>query len=167
MIERRSNLSFFLATLAATSLAAGVQAAEPGSRPVVEAREITAPQRETFGDYVVHYAAQMTTMVPADVARSLGIIRGSDRAMLNVTVLQLGDGPQPEPVTARIEVEAANLTGQLKAIPVRELHDGDSVYYIGEFTVAHEEILTFEVRVRPEGADGAHEFSFQQQFFID
>jgi hypothetical protein len=162
------NITF---TLVATLLAAGSMACSERTttepRPATEAQEITDPSPEIFGAHEVHYTAQMTTMLPAEVANSLGISRGSDRGMLNVTVLLRGDADDREPVTADVEVTATNLTGQLYNISMRELQDGESIYYVGEFTVANEEILTFDVSVRPEGVDTAYEFSFQQQFYTD
>lgn len=167
MISRNSTFLLFLATLLGAGSFTSAQAADPNPRPVPEAREITEPRHETFNDYVVHYTAQMTTELTAEVARALGISRGESLAMLNITVLLRDDAEEREPVTADIEVEATNLAGQLQGIAIREVRDGEAIYYIGEFTVAHEEILTFDVHVRPHGVEVEHEFSFQQQFFTD
>jgi hypothetical protein len=87
--------------------------------------------------------------------------------MLNITVLLREDAEEREPVTAQVDVQATNLAGQLQSVSMRELRDGEAIYYVGEFSVAHEEILTFDVTVQPEGVESAHEFSFQQQFFTD
>jgi hypothetical protein len=167
MINSTHTLVLLSSILLAAGSVDGAWAADPNPRPVPEAREITEPPHEVFGDYIVHYTAQMTTMVPAEVASALGITRGENRAMLNVTVLQRGDAETREPLTAEIEVDAVNLVGQLQNIPIRKVRDGESIYYIGEFTVADEEIMNFNVRVRPDEAELAHEFSFQQQFFTD
>lgn len=166
MIIRNITFTFVVTLLAAGTMACG-ERTSPDPSPVPEAQEITDPSPEVFGAHAVHYTAQMTTRLPAEVARSLDISRGSDRAMLNITVLQRGDADDREPVKAEVEVTATNLIGQLSNISMRELHDGESIYYVGEFTVANEEIVTFDVSVRPEGVETAHEFSFQQQFYTD
>lgn len=141
--------------------------AAPGSRPVPKAKEITRASSETFGDYIVHFNAQSTTMLPAEVARAFGIRRSGNRAMLNVTVLRRGAGEGETPIEADVEVRAVNLLGQLKAVSMRELREGEAIYYIGELAVANEEIVTFNISVRPAGAGGPYEFKFQQQFYTD
>lgn len=166
MTSRNITLAIVATLLAAGSVACG-RTPDPTPRPVPEAQEITAPTHETFGDHVVHYNAQLTTRLTAEVARTTGIDRDGSRGMLNITVLLQGDAENRAPVTARVEVQATNLTGQLQSISMRELRDGESIYYVGEFSVANEETLTFDVTVRPAGVETAHEFSFQQQFFTN
>lgn len=158
------------ALVAATALlAVGVTACGRGEAPgkAPPAREITRPSFENFGEYVVHFNAQSTTMLSPDMARAAGIRRSGNRAMVNIAVLrQAGEAPG-EPVRAEVLVSASNLLGQRKDVSMRELVDGEAIYYLGELSVANEEIVNFTVRVRPEGAEQAHELRFQQQFYKD
>jgi hypothetical protein len=158
------------ALAAATALlAVGATACGPGETPgkAPQAREITRPSHETFGEYVVHFSAQPTTMLSPDVARAAGIRRSGTRAMVNIAVLRRVDDAPDLPVSAAVEVSASNLLGQRREVRMRELRDGEAIYYLGELSVANEEIVNFTVRVRPEGAGEAHEFRFQQQFYTD
>lgn len=148
--------------LLAASLGGCGQSA-PASEVFPKAREITESNSRAFGDHVVHFNAQPTTMLTPEVARAFGIRRGDNRAMLNITVLH---GPLPgTPVRADVVVTASNLLGQGKDIKMRELREGDAIYYIGEFRIANEEIVNFKVNVRPEGVGQSYELSFRQQFF--
>jgi hypothetical protein len=153
--------------LLAAGLAGCGQGPEREARVVPQARETTRPTSEAFGDFIVHFNAQATSNLPAEVARNFGIERSDTRAMLNITVLRRGAEPGGAPVRADVTVTATNLVGQFREITIREHTEGESVYYIGELAIADEEIFTFDVRVRPEGADQAHEFSFQQQFYTN
>jgi hypothetical protein len=153
-------------------LAAGLTGCgrEPSPPPpeAIEAHE--APTGETFeefGDFVVHFNSQPTTRLTAEVAEGLGIQRGEGRAMLNISIIDRSVEGAPVPVTAVVEVTATNLAGQVKDLRFRELRQGDAIYYIGEFGVADEEIVNFEVSVRADGMDAPHEFRFQQQFFMN
>jgi hypothetical protein len=167
MSIRNITLAIFTTLLAAGSVACS-RAPDTEPRPVAEeAQEITEPSHETVGDHVVHYSAQLTTRLTAEVARATGIDRDGSRGMLNVTVLLPGDAEDRRPVSADVEVQATNLTGQLQSISMREVRDGESIYYVGDFSVANEETLTFDVTVRPEGVETTHEFSFRQQFYTD
>lgn len=166
MVRTNITPACIVALLAAGLVACG-QDSPPGSRTAPKAQEVTRASFETFGDHVVHFNAQSTTMLPPEVARAFGIRRGGNRAMLNVTVLRKGEADSGTPVTANVAVNTSNLLGQRKDVTMRELREGDAIYYIGELTVANEEIITFNIRVRPEGADTPHEFSFRQQFYTD
>lgn len=158
-------------TCAVALLATGISACDPGSergsRALPQAREMTRASFETFGDHVVHFNAQSTTMLPLEVARAFGIRRSPNRAMLNITVLRTDGAGSGAPVTAVVVVNAANLLRQAKSVEIRELREGDAIYYIGELAVANEEIVTFNISVQPEGVEQAHEFSFRQQFYTD
>lgn len=151
-------------------LAAGSAACNPGSsdlRTAPKAQEITRASFETFGDHVVHFTAQPTTMLAAEVAQAFGIRRGGNRAMLNIAVLHMADGALGRPVAAAVAADATNLLGQVKNVRVRELRDGDAIYYIGEVRVANEEIVAFNISVRPEGVDAPYQLKFRQQFYTD
>jgi hypothetical protein len=140
---------------------------DPAPPAPLEAQEAPAETFEAFGNYVVHFNAQLTTRVAPEVARGLEIQRSDDRAMLNISVIDRTVTGAPAPVAAEVEVTATNLVGQVKEMRFRELREGDSIYYIGEFPVADEEIVNFEISVRPEDMDAPHQFSFQQQFYTD
>ena len=161
-----------LVLAAATALLAGGlagcgQGPDTGSRPVQKAAEITRASAEIFGEHVVHFSTQSTTMLAPEVARAYGITRSENRAMLNVAVLRRGETAGGTPVSATVMVEASNLLGQDKNIAMREARDGEAIYYIGEFTVSDEEIVNFNVVVRPEGTGASHEISFKQQFYTN
>jgi hypothetical protein len=49
---------------------------------------VAAQQSQDFGDYVVHYNALNTNLIPPQVAQGYGITRSPNRALLNVTVMK-------------------------------------------------------------------------------
>lgn len=157
----------FIAACLATGLAGCGQSPAPGSRAVPQAQEVTRATFQEFGDHVVHFNAQSTTMLPPEVARAYGIQRSASRAMLNVAVRRKLPEGGSAPVSAAVSVAATNLLGQQKDVRIRELRDADAIYYIGEVTVANEEILSFTISVRPEGADAPYEIRFRQQFYTN
>jgi hypothetical protein len=166
MIRTYAALAGTVALLAIAVVACG-QGQDFGSRNVPKAKQIGHASVATFGDHVVHFNAQPTTMLTADVARAFAIRRSRKRAMLNVTVMHQDAGRAGVPVSADVMVRANNLLGQGKKVRLRELREAEAIYYIGEMAVANEEIVTFNVSVRPEGVDAPYEFSFRQQFYAD
>lgn len=117
-----------------------------------------------IGDHVVHFSAQLTDQLPPEVARAYNIVRSKNRAMLNVSVIRESD---MSAVVANVSVRTKNLTGQLKNVTMRQIDEGDAIYYIGEVAVANRETLVFDISVTPEGTDQASEVRFKREFFTD
>lgn len=155
-----------LVALCAVGLAACGQQPQDTGEPQ-RAREITRANSQAFGEHVVHFNAQSTTMLPAEVARAYGITRSDSRAMLNIAVIHKDDRGVGTPVPAEISVSAVNLLDQARNIRMRELREDEAIYYIGEFKISNEETLNFRIVVRPEGTNVPHEITFSQQFYTD
>ena len=128
---------------------------------------VDAENSKDFGQFVIHYNAMATDMVPPQVARKYRITRSQNRGMINITVLKKVLGSPGQPVHARVEVNAQNLAGQGRTIHVREIREGNAIYYIGEFGVANEETLKFDVRARPQGTQEFVEVQFSQDFYTN
>jgi len=126
---------------------------------------VLAENSEDVGDYVIHYNALATDMLPPVIARDYRITRSQNRGMVNITVLKKVLGSPGQPVHARVETYARNLAGQARNISMREIREGNAIYYIGEFGVANEETLNFKVRVRPQGERDFYEVEFSQDFY--
>ncbi len=138
---------------------------QSGSEGAEPATEMTRRSFSDFGDFVVHYNAQATEMLPPDVARAYGIQRSENRALVTVSVLRKEEGTIGQSVAAAITIEASNLTGQLKSVQTREIEESGAIYYIGEIGVANRETLIFDISVRPEGESKSFRIKFRQQFY--
>ena len=112
------------------------------------------------GEYVVHYNALPSTSISPDVARQYAITRSANRALLNIAVLRQG-----KPVTATLSGSATNLAGQRQELAVREVREGEAIYYLAEPGVANQDTLAFQVDVLPEGAQQPIPVVFRQEFF--
>jgi hypothetical protein len=128
--------------------------------------QAAAEQSQDFGDYVVHYNTLNTDFLAPEVARTYGITRSGNRAILTVTVLKKDLGLGAVPVKAKIQASAVNLSNQPKAVSMREITDGKAIYYVGEFPISNEETLNFDLQVSTDGG-ASHTLAFQQQFFTD
>lgn len=122
-----------------------------------------AQQSQEYGDYEVHYNTLSTNMLTPEVASVYGIQRAGTQAMLNITVLHKENREATE---ARVTATATNLTGQRRAIELRQINDQGAIYYIGQFRIHNEETLNFDVQIKPDGHDGApFTLQFRQQFY--
>ena len=129
---------------------------------------VAAQQSQDFGNYVVHYNALNTNLIPPPVAQGYGIARSSSRALLNVTVLKKVMDTPGTPVGASVKAAATNLTGQLRELQIRELNDSEgAVYYIAEFPVHNLETYRFEIAVSIAGEEDPLMVRFTQQFYTE
>lgn len=126
---------------------------------------VHAEQFKDFGEYKVHYNTINTSFLSAQVARQYGIQRSDRRAMLSLTV-QRKEGDKTVPVKADIEARATNLTGQLRQVSLRAVEDGEAIYYIGEFGIENEEVLNFQVDLKPQGTSDGLSLQFREQFYV-
>lgn len=135
---------------------------------LVVAVDAAAQQSQDFGDYVVHYNALNTNLIPPQVAQAYNIARSPSRALLNITVMKKVMDTPGTPVSATVSATGTNLTGQLREIPIREIKDPEgAIYYIGDFPVHHLETYRFEVQVAVEGEDEPLMVRFRQQFYTE
>ena len=127
-----------------------------------------AQQSQDFGEYVVHYNALNTNLIPPEVAKAYGIQRSPNRALLNVTVLKKVMDTPGTPVQATVTANGTNLTGQRREIEISEVTDrGGAVYYIGQFPVHNMETYNFVIDVSMEGEDEPLLVKFRQQFYTE
>ncbi len=157
MINRRILIA--LSLLGLVSACGG-----PGESAVVPEAQPAGASDAEIGDHVVHFSAQSTDQLPPEVARAYNIVRSKNRAMLNVSVLQASDGSA---VVADVSVKTVNLTGQLKNVTMRQIDEGEAIYYIGEVAIANRETLVFDISVTPDGSDQTSDVRFKRQFFTD
>ncbi|WP_353571989.1 DUF4426 domain-containing protein [Candidatus Albibeggiatoa sp. nov. BB20] len=126
-----------------------------------------AEQSKMVGDFTVHYNALKTGFLTPEIAKNYGIVRSKQRAMLTISVLK-GEAGSEVAVSAQVTAQAVNLTKQFKRINLKQVKDGDALYYIGTFKIYNEEIFDFTLNVTPEGHEGEPvEITFRQQFFED
>jgi hypothetical protein len=127
-----------------------------------------AQQSQDFGEYVVHYNALNTNLIPPQVAQGYGIKRSSSRALLNVTVLKKVMDTPGTPVSALVSANGTNLTGQRREIEIRKIEDAEgAIYYIGEFPVHNLETYRFNIQVAIAGEEEPLVVKFKQQFYTE
>lgn len=115
------------------------------------------------GEFVLHYSAIPTTTLTPDIARQYQVTRSANRALVNIAIRRGSRGADVA-VAAKVTVAATNLSGQRSDLRVREVREGDAIYYLAEARFAGQETLTFEVEAVPEGGPPM-KVGFRQEFF--
>ncbi|MCW9013557.1 MAG: DUF4426 domain-containing protein [Gammaproteobacteria bacterium] len=125
-----------------------------------------AENSKNFGDYVVHFNAFRSDTLTPEIAKAYALTRRNNRMVVNITV-QKRDGDASRPVKAKVTGFASNLTGQVKNLEFREIHDGDAIYYLAQSQISNRETLKFDIKATPAGETLVGQVKFKQQFFTD
>jgi len=157
-----------VATLATAALVNGCgqdNGGQSAGRSIqVEAVDVTS---KAFGDYVLHFNALSTDQLPPEVARAYNIVRSKNRAMLTVSIIKNVENAPDVSQAGTVSATAANLTGQIKNLTLREIREDDAIYYIGDVAVANSETLVFKIDAVPENQTDRLSVRFSRQFFAD
>ena len=117
--------------------------------------------------YTIHHNAIPTASLDPAIAKQYRIQRSKYRGMLNVSVIKDEAGTTGKSSPAVVLAKATNIRGQLISIPMRQVLEADAIYYIGEFRIADQETLNFDLQVQPQGESRFYKANLSQQFFID
>jgi hypothetical protein len=119
-----------------------------------------AEQKVVFSDYEVHYILLPTTFLKADIADKYNLRRSKDRALVNVSVLDL----QGSPVQAEVRGSSENLLGQRQNLTFDEVVEGEAIYYLALLRYADEEFQRVTLNVVLPNGELA-EIKFQQKMY--
>lgn len=126
----------------------------------------SAQLSERFGPYELHYSVVNTTFLAPGVAATYELVRGKDRAILNLAVREHRDaGATPQAMQLR--GRTWDLTQNSTDLEFQEVREGPAIYYIAEFRFFNEEWRHFEVYFRPQGATETYNFKFRHQMYED
>jgi hypothetical protein len=114
--------------------------------------------------HTVHHNVITTDFLSPSIASAYRIIRSKNRGMINISVIRDEEGTTGKPVSASITARAINLLGQERLIRLKEIREGEAIYYIGDFIIPNNERLVFMLDVRPEGAKKPSIAKLEHQF---
>ena len=123
---------------------------------------LRAEQKMMLGPYEAHYVVVQSTFFSEEIAGKYGIVRGRDRALMNLSFLD----ESLNPVAVSLTGISRNLLSQEVALEFREVREGPAIYYLAEVRHTDRETLRFRIQVTtPDGE--VRELAFQQQMFWD
>lgn len=115
----------------------------------------------------LYCVAVPTLELTQDAAKKFNVDRAANRGLLTVTVVKKGKAGKGDTVQAQVYAGAINQRNSLSNIPIREVREGDSVYYLGEFQVSTPDTLRFLVNAnvlgKPLKSDFSREFPAAQR----
>jgi len=127
---------------------------------------ISAEQKKSFGPFDVHYSVVNSTFISANTARIYHIVRGKDRALVNIAIRKnLTDGSSK----AQKAIVKGHSSDLMRETPLQflEIIEQDAIYYIAEVKFYDEEIRHFFIDVQPDPNEPAFRLKFTQTLYRD
>lgn len=128
-------------------------------------KEIATQQQ--FGVYTVHYNVFNSTDIPANVAGAYKLVRGKDRALVNISVTKTENGATSLGLPAQVSGVRRNLMQQKQTLKFIEVSEGDATYYLAPFVFNNEELLHFDIELNVEGAARPLKLTFNRTLYAD
>lgn len=122
---------------------------------------------EKFGDYTVHYNVFHSTDIPAKVAEAYKLVRGRDRALVNISLTKTENGSTSLGLPAVVSGASKNLMQQKQALKFIEINEGDATYYLAPFVFNNEELLHFDIQVSAGENTKPMTFTFNRTLYTE
>ena len=131
------------------------------------AQPAQAQLSEMFDRYELHYSVVNTTFLSPEVASSYNLVRGKDRAILNLAVREHLEDGSTVARSLQLKGRTWDLLQKTQTLEFQEVREGPAIYSIAEFKFLSEEWRHFEVFFRPDGADRTYTFTLKHQMYED
>ena len=128
-----------------------------------------AEQKQSFGEFELHYNMFESTFLLPKIAKQYGFIRSKGRGLLNVAVIKPSpdNSELPQSVPAIVTGTVTNLIGQIVKLNFVTIDEGNAIYYIAAFTKTDDEILRFKVNAKLSADSAPMAVKFEKHVYVD
>ena len=124
-----------------------------------------AEQKQTVGQFDIHYMALGSTFLTPSIAKSYGIERSRYTGIINIAVLDTSEEGNPA-VPVEISGLANNLIDARMQLKFRDIREGDAIYYIAEVPYRDDQEINFQILIK-HGNELNTTLAFKQKFYVD
>lgn len=125
----------------------------------------TAEQKQTVGNYDIHYMALSSTFITPAIAKAYGIERSRYNGIVNITVLDMSQKGNP-PVAIEISGIANNLLDAKMPLDFKEIREGKAVYYIAQVPYRDDQDINFSIAIKHLSKLNTT-LNFNQKFYVE
>jgi hypothetical protein len=115
----------------------------------------------------VHYNVFNSTDIPAKVADVYKLVRGKNRALVNISVTKTENGATSLGLPAQITGVRRNLMQQRQQLKFIEVSEGNATYYLAPFVFNNEELLHFDIELTVNGVTQPLKVTFNRTLYSD
>ncbi len=120
----------------------------------------------TKGHYQVFHSVFNSSFLQPDIAKAYNLIRAKDQAFINVVVT---DKNHPNGLGKPVEISgyAVNLMQQQRKLEFVEIREKDTVYYLAPVRFTNEEVMHFNVNIKPSPSEPAFDIKLSKTLYLD
>ncbi len=131
---------------------------------------VQAEQKKIFSgqngaEYEVHYNAFNSTFLQPNIAKQYGLVRSKALGVVNVSVLRRNADGSTTAVGTVVEGRVINDIQQQQTMGFQQVIEGDAIYYLAQMQFIEGEILTFDLKLYPQGETQALRHRFTHAFY--
>ena len=130
------------------------------------ATDSMAEHTKVFGDYDVHYNVLNSTFISPEVAQAYGIVRGKNRALINIAIRQRLDKGATKAKRAIVNGSSSDLIHSA-ALEFDEIVEQEAIYYIAELRFNNKELRTFTINIQPDPNIAPYTLKFSKTLYVD
>jgi hypothetical protein len=130
-----------------------------------QSKEINTSQKA--GEYTVHFNVFNSTDIPASVAEQFKLVRGKDRALVNISLVKTENGNTSLGLPALVSGTTRNLMQQKQSLKFIEVKEGDVTYYLAPFVFNNEDLLYFDIQVKANESSSPIMVQFNRTLYKD
>ncbi|MDG0968467.1 MAG: DUF4426 domain-containing protein [Porticoccaceae bacterium] len=131
----------------------------------IQAHTVEEKLYKQHGNYKIFYSAFNTSFITPDIASANNIVRGKNKGLVNISVMEDLAIGVPSTITGRV----FNILQQSQTLHFEAIKEQQSIYYLAPFEFDDQDYLTFKITVKPN--DGArsydYDFKFQKKMYHD
>ena len=120
-----------------------------------------------LGNYRIYFNAFNSTFIPPEIAQQYDLHRGGRYGIANIAILDASSEGVGKPVTAKVTGHTKNLLSQKNSLKFSEVKEGDAIYYLADFKFSDQELLKFDIVVKPHGSSRSEKLKLEQVFYTD
>ena len=124
-----------------------------------------AEQKQSVGNFDIHYVALGSTFITPSIAKTYGITRSSYTGLINISVLDTSAEGNPA-VPVEISGIANNLLDARVELSFKEIREGGAIYYIAEVPYRDDQQINFQIAIK-HGNKLNTQLKFKQKFYVD
>ena len=103
-------------------------------------------------------------LLQPNIAKEYGIVRSKNRALLTLSIIKKVEKTPGVSVEGNVSATANNLTAQIKNLTLKQVREGEAIYYIGDIAVANDEVLVFNIEATPVNETDPFKVRFSRRF---
>lgn len=105
-----------------------------------------AEQKKVKGNWDIHYIAFQSTFLEPNVAKEYNLQRSKYKGVINIAVLDNQNNDKAQNVA--LSGKARNLLGQYQTLKFKKVTEGQSIYYLAQFSFVDKQDYHFDITVQ-------------------